>query len=138
MSFSLASAVGTPFKLDMATIYNTRPSCARVKVQVDLLADLPKKMHMDIEDEVIGSVRTEWVNIQYDYIPKYCKRCKLQGHNENSCWRLHPELFKDSGKDKQNNSDKENESKDKGPLMVLTSEKVVGNVGKRRILRIIV
>ncbi|XP_070040107.1 uncharacterized protein [Nicotiana tomentosiformis] len=41
--FSLASAVGKPMHLDMATRNKTRPSCARVKVLVDLLADLPKK-----------------------------------------------------------------------------------------------
>ncbi|KAG5595917.1 hypothetical protein H5410_037149 [Solanum commersonii] len=34
--FSLASAVGRPVQLDLATINRTRPSCARVKVLVDL------------------------------------------------------------------------------------------------------
>ncbi|XP_060210254.1 uncharacterized protein LOC132637130 [Lycium barbarum] len=38
----------------MATINKTRPSCARVKVLVDLLADLPKAVRMDIEDEKQG------------------------------------------------------------------------------------
>ncbi|KAH0665012.1 hypothetical protein KY285_026218 [Solanum tuberosum] len=40
--FSLASAVGKPVQLDSATINKTRPSCVRVKVQVDLLAELPE------------------------------------------------------------------------------------------------
>ena len=39
--FTMASAVGKPLQLDLATINKTRPSCARVKVQVDLLAELP-------------------------------------------------------------------------------------------------
>ncbi|WMV59282.1 hypothetical protein MTR67_052667 [Solanum verrucosum] len=34
--FSLASAVGKPIQLDLATINKTRPSCARVKGLVDL------------------------------------------------------------------------------------------------------
>lgn len=38
--FSLALAVGTPLHLDQATINKTRPSCARVKVLVDLRSDL--------------------------------------------------------------------------------------------------
>ncbi|XP_075087644.1 uncharacterized protein LOC142169650 [Nicotiana tabacum] len=78
--FSLASVVGNPLHLNLATINKTRPSCARVKVLVDLLTDLPKKVRMDIENKVSGEVKTTWVKIQYDYMPKYCKECRLQGH----------------------------------------------------------
>lgn len=46
--FSLASVVGKPMHLDMDTINKTRPSSARVKVLVDLLAGLPNKVRMDI------------------------------------------------------------------------------------------
>ncbi|WMV53891.1 hypothetical protein MTR67_047276 [Solanum verrucosum] len=52
--FSLASAVGISLQLDQATINKTRPSCARVKVLVDLRADLPKFFYMDIENERTG------------------------------------------------------------------------------------
>lgn len=41
--FSLASAVGKPLYLDMATINKTCPSCARVKI----LSKLPE--HVEIE-----------------------------------------------------------------------------------------
>lgn len=30
-----------------------------------------------------SKVVENWVAIKYDYVPKYCKTCKLQGHNEN-------------------------------------------------------
>ncbi|KAH0693022.1 hypothetical protein KY285_020119 [Solanum tuberosum] len=40
--FSLAFVVGKPLQLDLANINKTRPSCARVKVQVDLLAEKPE------------------------------------------------------------------------------------------------
>ncbi|KAG5599444.1 hypothetical protein H5410_030814 [Solanum commersonii] len=39
--FSLGSTIRKPLHLYMTTINKTRPSCARVKVQVDLLADFP-------------------------------------------------------------------------------------------------
>lgn len=52
--FSLASAVGKPLHLDMAIINKIRPSCARVKVLVDLLVDHPKKVRMDIINEASG------------------------------------------------------------------------------------
>lgn len=125
---SIAAAVGTPLHLDMATINKTRPSCARVNVQVDLLADFTKKIRMDIVDESTGKVRTKWVKAQYDYIPKYCKECKLQGHNEDECWRLHRALMEDKVNDNQVQNDKKDaRNRDKGPIMVLTTGKVVGN-----------
>ena len=46
--FSLASEVGKPLQLDMAKIKKTIPSCVGVKVQVDLLANLPKVVEMKV------------------------------------------------------------------------------------------
>ncbi|WMV08879.1 hypothetical protein MTR67_002264 [Solanum verrucosum] len=92
--FSLASAVGKPIQLDTTTINKTRPSCASVKVQLDLLGDLPKFVELEIENEEKTSSRVEKVKVVYDMLPKYCKRCKLQGHNEEECRILHPELRK--------------------------------------------
>ncbi|KAH0698548.1 hypothetical protein KY284_012763 [Solanum tuberosum] len=94
--FSLASAIWKPIHLDMATINKTRPSCARVKVQVDLLVDLPKFVELEIEDPISQSSRVERIKVLYDVLPKYCKKCKLQGHNEDDCRVLHPELKKDN------------------------------------------
>lgn len=47
----------------MATINKARPSCARVKVQVDLLAKLPRIVRMEIKNEVTGLIRTIDVKI---------------------------------------------------------------------------
>lgn len=82
--------MGKPLYLGMATINKTRPSCSKVKVLVDLLADLPKKVCMDIENEATGETRMEWVKISYNFQPKYCKECRIQGHDMFECWRLHP------------------------------------------------
>ncbi|KAH0695998.1 hypothetical protein KY289_013480 [Solanum tuberosum] len=41
--FSLAIAVRKPLQVDMVTRNQTRPSCARVKVEVDLLKEFPKR-----------------------------------------------------------------------------------------------
>lgn len=51
--YSLAAVVGEPIQLDLATINKTRPSCARVKVMVDLLEEHPKSVQMDILNEAI-------------------------------------------------------------------------------------
>ncbi|KAG5577692.1 hypothetical protein H5410_057826 [Solanum commersonii] len=80
--FSLASVVGKPLQLALATINKTHPSCARVKVQVDLLAEKPEFVPMQLEDENTLENRVVTVKIWYDSLPAYCKKCKLQGHGE--------------------------------------------------------
>lgn len=46
--------------------------------------------------------RIERIKIQYDFFPKYCKECMLQGHNKVECKVLHPdsnlEIVKESDK----------------------------------------
>uniref|UniRef100_M1DJG9 Uncharacterized protein n=1 Tax=Solanum tuberosum TaxID=4113 RepID=M1DJG9_SOLTU len=71
--FSLAHAIGKPLHLDSVTINKTRPNCARVKVQVDLLVDLPKFVELEIVNEAAETSRIEKVKVQYDMLPKYCK-----------------------------------------------------------------
>ncbi|KAH0748309.1 hypothetical protein KY290_027541 [Solanum tuberosum] len=75
--FSLASAVGKPIQLDLATINKTRPSCARLKVLVDLKGNLPNSLMMDIINEKTGEVQSEGTQIRSDYVPKYCLECKM-------------------------------------------------------------
>ncbi|KAH0666513.1 hypothetical protein KY285_027719 [Solanum tuberosum] len=105
--FSLASTVGKPLRLDVATINKTRPSCARVKVQVNLLADLPKVIELEVRNEDTKTSRVEKVKIQYDFLPKYCQTCKLQGHPEMKCRVLHPGLkvTGDEEEERQDNVD---------------------------------
>ncbi|XP_059310979.1 uncharacterized protein LOC132062422 [Lycium ferocissimum] len=91
--FSLASAVGKPLQVDMATKNQTRPSCARVKVEMDLLSDFPQRINIGMKKKDTGDIIDKWIKINYDHFPKYCKRCKLQGHNENDCSIIHPKLY---------------------------------------------
>ncbi|XP_060202705.1 uncharacterized protein LOC132631119 [Lycium barbarum] len=86
----MAQAVGTPLVIDKAMKNQTRPSCARVKVEVDLLKELPKRIHISCFDEETGEVKAKWQKIQNDYLPKYCTQCKLQGSDLQDCWVVHP------------------------------------------------
>lgn len=90
--FSLASTVGKPLQLDLATINKTRPSYTRVKPLVDLKGDLPKPVVMDIENESSGEVSSEEITIRYDYILKYYEEYKMQRHSVDG--------YKNSGKNK--------------------------------------
>ncbi|KAH0664938.1 hypothetical protein KY285_026144 [Solanum tuberosum] len=77
----------------MATRNQTRPSCAKVKIEVDLTAKLPQRVRITEENDITGAIKYKWIKVQYDYMPKYCKECCLQGHDEQTCWSLHPELY---------------------------------------------
>lgn len=90
--FSLARAVGKPLQVDMAMRNQMRPSCTRVKVEVDLLKEFPKRIKIEFR-RTKGEVVDRWITIKYDYVPKYCSTCMIQGHDENQCYVLHPELF---------------------------------------------
>lgn len=69
-----------------------RPSCTKVKVQVDLMANIPKYMEIMVVNSATMESRVGKVRIKYDFLSKYCKQCKLQGHEEQECRTLHPEL----------------------------------------------
>ncbi|WMV32988.1 hypothetical protein MTR67_026373, partial [Solanum verrucosum] len=93
--FSIAAAVGKPLQVDLATKNKTRPNCARVNVEVDLLGDFLKRINLGMRIKT-GEVKEKWITIKYDYVPKYCKNCKLQGHNENECFIIHPKLYQET------------------------------------------
>lgn len=83
--FSLAPAVGRPLHVDLATINGTRPSCDKVKVEVNLLATLPQRIKIIEEEDETGLDLSKWIKFKYDYMRKYCKTRKKQGHNESEC-----------------------------------------------------
>lgn len=61
--------VGKLLQVGLATENKTRPSCARVKVEMDLLGEFPKRIKIGIKKGA-GEVLEKWIRIKYDYIPK--------------------------------------------------------------------
>ncbi|WMV48459.1 hypothetical protein MTR67_041844 [Solanum verrucosum] len=123
--FSLAAAVGKPLQVDLATKNQTRPSCARVKVEVDLQREFPKRTNVGLRRQS-GEVSEKWIKIKYDYVPTYCKSCKIQGHNEQQCYVIHPELYpkkdgEDGEKNKKEGEVQEGETGKKHMIMVQQS-----------------
>nr|XP_009786979.1 PREDICTED: uncharacterized protein LOC104235009 [Nicotiana sylvestris] len=137
--FSLASAVGKPIQLDQATINKTRPSCARVKVLVDLKGAFPKVVHMNIENEDTGEIRSNVIEIQYDYVPKYCLECKMQGHDKFNCRVLNArskdDHFVDKKLEERENYTKQAQRILKEKAKVLSSGRVVGDPGNWNVVR---
>ncbi|KAG5595771.1 hypothetical protein H5410_037003 [Solanum commersonii] len=109
--------IGIPVQLDLAMTNKTRPSCARVK--------------MDIENEATGDIRSEIVLIKYDYLPKYCSGCKIQGHDMEECLLLRQSKVKESCKEQRAAAIPmpKVHSLQKGKARILSSGKVVGDLG---------
>ncbi|KAH0666514.1 hypothetical protein KY285_027720 [Solanum tuberosum] len=108
--FSMAAAVGRSLQVDLATQNKTRPSCARVKVEVGLLGEFPKRINIEMRKKT-WEIMGKWVTINYDYVPKYCKTCKLQGHNEKECYVIHPELFPQDKQTEEKEQKQDNKNK---------------------------
>lgn len=85
--YTLASLIGNPLRMDSATATLSRPSSARVQVEVDLLKAIPEKIWIGI-----GSSDGFWQKIDTDYIPPYCLHCWHVGHSEDDCTIKNPEL----------------------------------------------
>lgn len=61
--FSMANAVGKPLVIDKATNNQTRPNCARVKVEVNLMKEFPTRIQINCIDEQTGEIRSKWQTI---------------------------------------------------------------------------
>uniref|UniRef100_A0A1S3Y8I6 DUF4283 domain-containing protein n=1 Tax=Nicotiana tabacum TaxID=4097 RepID=A0A1S3Y8I6_TOBAC len=126
--FSLARAVGRPLHVDLATQNGTRSSCAKVKVEVNLMANLPQRIKIVEEEDETGPEEFKWIKIRYDYMPKYCKSCKKQGHKEEECWVINPELRRF---EEPNNEVKE---QGKGREVLVTSKEIGTDANSTRVL----
>ncbi|KAK4373753.1 hypothetical protein RND71_009137 [Anisodus tanguticus] len=125
--FSLASKVGKPITIDAATRNKTRPSCAKVKVEVDLLKEHPKRIQIHVAKG--KEIQSKWFSIRYDHLPNYCKTCKLQGHDEIGCWLLNPNLKPERGEENGRSSGVEAGKSIPNPIPIKVHQggKVVSN-----------
>lgn len=80
----IASTIGTPLELDATTKARTRPSMAKVRVEVDLLRSLPTSIWVGREDEVSAMKGFEQ-KIEYEGVLKYCSHCRKLGHSMINC-----------------------------------------------------
>ncbi|KAJ6932555.1 hypothetical protein NC651_008095 [Populus alba x Populus x berolinensis] len=76
----LASVIGKPLRLDTPTSSMTRLSYARVLVETDLLAELLNLINISLPNGVTMSQK-----VQYESLPRFCKKCRSLGHNTSVC-----------------------------------------------------
>lgn len=80
------SNAATPLTIDAATFGSTRPSMAKIRVEVDLLKNLPDYVYVGLEHE--SPLKGYNQKIEYENIPKFCMQCKKLCHNILNCRAL--------------------------------------------------
>ncbi|XP_027183870.1 uncharacterized protein LOC113782162 [Coffea eugenioides] len=85
--FQIAEVVGVPLLVDAATLAVSRPSVARVCVEVDLMKQRPSRVWIGT-----GQHDGFWQELVPENLPPYCSHCFRQGHTEVGCHVLHPAL----------------------------------------------
>ncbi|KAL0904830.1 hypothetical protein M5K25_026985 [Dendrobium thyrsiflorum] len=83
---ALGSLFGRPLQTDQATAARTRPSVARVLVEVDITKKHAKEVW-------VGSKAYGYLQkVDFENIPDFCSHCKMHGHASTVCFKLHPGL----------------------------------------------
>ncbi|PKU82306.1 hypothetical protein MA16_Dca019577 [Dendrobium catenatum] len=85
---ALGTIFGRPLQTDQATASRTRPSVARVLVEVDISKKHPKEVW--VGSKAFGYLQ----KAEFEKIPDFCTHCKVHGHANVDCFKLHPEFKK--------------------------------------------
>ncbi|XP_020702189.1 uncharacterized protein LOC110113827 [Dendrobium catenatum] len=85
---ALGSIFWRPLQTDQATASKTRPSVARVLVEVDISKKHPKEVW-------VGSKAYGYMQkAEFEKFPEFCNHCKMHGHAVADCFKLNPDLKK--------------------------------------------
>ncbi|PKU61990.1 hypothetical protein MA16_Dca026055 [Dendrobium catenatum] len=77
--YGLAELFGKPLKIDEATSVGSRPSNARVLVEIDITKSYTKQVWLG--SETLGYVQ----DVVFDEFPHFCSVCKCLGHVSGKC-----------------------------------------------------
>ncbi|PKU83643.1 hypothetical protein MA16_Dca020860 [Dendrobium catenatum] len=96
--FGLASVFGRPLQTDQVTASSSRPSMARVLVELDVTKKHPQEIWLG------SKMNGYFQKVEIENLPIFCSHCKMHGHGLKECFRLHPNLR--NGKIGQNDKGK--------------------------------
>ncbi|XP_059315733.1 uncharacterized protein LOC132066438 [Lycium ferocissimum] len=96
--------------MDATTKGRTRPSMAKVRIEIDLTKPRLNKIWVGLRNAVIPLQGFEQ-KIEYKGVPKYCNYCRLQGHYMNQCRRMEKDKVEREDFDK-NNQEKNKNNRD--------------------------
>lgn len=76
----------SPLTINMPTAELSRPSVAKVSIQLDLLKKLLTWVWLECGDSLLGF----WQTIEYDKVPKYCQHYMRLSYDICPCKTSHP------------------------------------------------
>ncbi|KAF8389111.1 hypothetical protein HHK36_025797 [Tetracentron sinense] len=76
---SIGSILGKVLKIDGPTKTFTRPSVARVCIEMDILKKNPDRFWLGVGDQ------GRWQQVEYEKKYKFCLKCKKLGHDDATC-----------------------------------------------------
>ncbi|PKU64858.1 hypothetical protein MA16_Dca019935 [Dendrobium catenatum] len=79
---------GHPLQTDQATASRTRPSVARVLVEVDITKKYANEVW--VGSKTLGYLQ----KVEFEKVPDFCNHYKSHGHALSECFKLRPELKK--------------------------------------------
>ncbi|KAL0449606.1 UNVERIFIED_CONTAM: hypothetical protein Slati_1517000 [Sesamum latifolium] len=82
---TVASGVGKPLYTDAITCSCARLDYARVCVMLDYNAKLPKHIVVMLPSNDEGQTTPYKVDVEYEWIPSKCVRCRALGHSQANC-----------------------------------------------------
>ncbi|KAL0926297.1 hypothetical protein M5K25_002514 [Dendrobium thyrsiflorum] len=85
--YCLGSLFGRPLQVDNATTIGSRPSIARVLVELNIIKQYPNSISLGPEKN--GYVQKVVMNDVQDF----CDYCKTLGHIKNECYHFNPNLI---------------------------------------------
>ncbi|KAF8378755.1 hypothetical protein HHK36_030104 [Tetracentron sinense] len=94
---SIGSILGKVLKIDGPTKTFTRPSVARVCIEMDILKKNPDRFWLGVGDQ------GRWQQVEYEKKYKFCLKCKKLGHDDATC---------SVGKPRERKSNKREENSD--------------------------
>ncbi|KAG5597029.1 hypothetical protein H5410_038261 [Solanum commersonii] len=112
--------IGVPIISDKATFSKTRPTKAKIKVEIDITKPQISEIQIVIKNEN-GELESISQKVEYENVLDYCSNCKAQGHSDDNCRILHPELRRSGNKHNTNEMQmpqQKNIKDSKGVLMI--------------------
>ncbi|XP_060212194.1 uncharacterized protein LOC132639792 [Lycium barbarum] len=99
----IVAPIGTPLSMDNATEGRTRPSVAKVRVEVDLTKTKIQSIWIGSQDED-HTLKGFNQRLEYEGVPKYCRHCKLLGHSILQCRKVKKKMGNEENKDSNNST----------------------------------
>ncbi|XP_060200230.1 uncharacterized protein LOC132628470 [Lycium barbarum] len=98
----IVEPTGLPLTVDFATDHRTRPSTAKVRLEVDLTKPKVNSIFVGIEEDN-SPLKGFYQRLEYENVPKYCRFCKILGHSIAECRRVEQKKAEERNKADKNN-----------------------------------